>query len=81
MTKRDKDKILETVDGLASQAMRNLAIAYKPMRTAEMNYTMESVESELVFLGIASIIDPPREEVPAAMVAAYIAHIKVVMIT
>ncbi|NCO98242.1 cation-transporting P-type ATPase [bacterium] len=26
-------------------------------------------------------MDPPREEVPAAMVAAYQAHIKVVMIT
>jgi len=81
MVKRDKDKILETVDGLAEHAMRNLAIAYKPMRTAEVNYTMESVESELVFLWIASIMDPPREEVPAAMVAAYQAHIKVVMIT
>ena len=81
MTKRDKDKILESVDALAAQAMRNLAIAYKPMRAAEVNYTMESVESELVFLGIASIIDPPREEVPAAMEAAYQAHVKVVMIT
>jgi magnesium-transporting ATPase (P-type) len=50
MVKRDKDKILDAVDGLANQAMRNLAIAYKPMRVAEVNYTMESVESELVFL-------------------------------
>jgi magnesium-transporting ATPase (P-type) len=50
MVKRDKDKILQVVDSLAGQAMRNLAIAYKPMRTAEINYTMESVESELVFL-------------------------------
>jgi magnesium-transporting ATPase (P-type) len=50
IAKKDKDKILKTVDGLAGQAMRNLAIAYKPMRTTEINYTMESVESELVFL-------------------------------
>ncbi|MFA6256464.1 MAG: cation-transporting P-type ATPase [Candidatus Absconditabacterales bacterium] len=81
IAKKDKDKILKTVDGLAGQAMRNLAIAYKPMRTTEINYTMESVESELVFLGIASIIDPPREEVPDAMIAASRAHIKVIMIT
>jgi len=81
MVKRDKDKILEAVDSLAGQAMRNLAIAYKPMRTAEVNYTMESVESDLVFLGFASIIDPPREEVGAAIEAAHQAHMKVIMIT
>jgi Ca2+-transporting ATPase len=50
ITKRDRDKILEAVDGLAGQAMRNLAIAYKPMKTTETNYTMEGVESELIFL-------------------------------
>jgi magnesium-transporting ATPase (P-type) len=49
ITKRDKDKILKAIDGLASQAMRNLAIAYKPI-TTEGKYIMESVESELVFL-------------------------------
>jgi magnesium-transporting ATPase (P-type) len=50
MTKRDKDKILKAADVLAGQAMRNLAIAYKPMRQAEVNFTMEGVENELVFL-------------------------------
>jgi len=81
MVKRDKDKILEAVDALAGQAMRNLAIAYKPMRTAEVNYTMESVEDELVFLWFASIIDPPREEVAAAIQAAHEAQMKLIMIT
>lgn len=81
MDKDDKDKILESVDRLAGQAMRNLAIAYKPIKTTEMNYTMESIENELVFLWFASIIDPPREEVAAAISAAHMAHIKVVMIT
>jgi magnesium-transporting ATPase (P-type) len=50
ITKRDKDKIMEAADTLAGQAMRNLAVAYKPMRIVEVNCTMESVESELVFL-------------------------------
>ena len=81
ITQKDKDKILESVNALASQAMRNLAIAYKPMINAESKYTMEGVESDLIFLWVASIIDPPREEVAAAIVAAHAAHIKVVMIT
>jgi magnesium-transporting ATPase (P-type) len=50
MTKKDKDTILESVDSLAAQAMRNLAIAYRPMKDEETNYTMGSVENELVFL-------------------------------
>ena len=81
LTTREREKIMQSVDNLAGQAMRNLAIAYKPMRNVEVDCTMESVENELVFLWIASIIDPPREEVPAAMQAASQAHIKVVMIT
>lgn len=81
MVKRDKDKILEAVDSLAGQAMRNLAIAYKPMRNVEVDFTMESVEDELVFLGFASIIDPPREEVKLAIEAAHQAQMKLIMIT
>lgn len=81
ITKRDRDKILEAVDGLAWQAMRNLAIAYKPVKTTETNYTMEGLESELIFLWFASIIDPPREEVAAAIEAAHQAQMKLIMIT
>jgi len=50
MSKRDKDKIMESVDNLASQAMRNLAIAYKPIEPTEGTYTMENVENGLIFL-------------------------------
>ena len=81
ITEDDKNKILESIDGLSGQAMRNLAIAYKPMDTPETKYSMENVESELIFLWFASIIDPPREEVAAAITAAHQAHIKVIMIT
>jgi len=39
------------------------------------------LENTLIFLGFVSIIDPPREEVAGAMLAAHQAHIKVIMIT
>ena len=81
MTADDRVTIMKTADDLASQAMRNLALAYKPIADTETTFTMGWVENELIFLWIASIIDPPREEVPAAMQAASDAHIKVVMIT
>ncbi|MCX6822772.1 MAG: cation-transporting P-type ATPase [candidate division SR1 bacterium] len=81
MTADDRVSIMKTADDLASQAMRNLALAYKPIKDEETTFTMEGVENELIFLGIASIMDPPRDEVPMAMQAASDAHIKVVMIT
>jgi Ca2+-transporting ATPase len=42
---------------------------------------MDEVESGLSFLGIASMVDPLREAVPAAMLAAHGAHVRVSIIT
>jgi Ca2+-transporting ATPase len=41
----------------------------------------DSVEDDLVLLGIVGMIDPPREEVKAAVAVARHAHIRTVMIT
>ncbi len=68
---------------LANQAMRNLAYAFKvlPKGTRLKDLTMEQTESGLTFLGMVSMIDPVRDEVPAAMAAAHKAHIKISVIT
>lgn len=65
----------------ASQAMRNLAFAYKDIDHRDESMTMEEIESDLTFMGMVSMIDPPRASVPAAMQSARDAHIKVVIIT
>ncbi|MBI4300002.1 MAG: HAD-IC family P-type ATPase, partial [Chloroflexi bacterium] len=62
---------------LAGRALRVLALAYKeeaPPERAEW-------ETDLVFLGLAGLSDPPRPEVSDAMAAASRAGIRVVMIT
>jgi P-type Ca2+ transporter type 2C len=61
--------------------MRNLAFAYKPIPDYHEKMTLEEAEQQLIFLGCVSIIDPPREEVAAAIIAAHEAKIKIVMIT
>jgi len=81
ITKRDKDRILASIDAFASQAMRNIAIAYRVLDPDTTSMTMQETESNLIFLGFTSIIDPPREEVADAIQAAYMAKIKVIMIT
>jgi len=81
MTPRVKQKILETNSTLAEQALRVLALAYKELPENEAAAAEEHVESSLVFVGLAGMIDPPR---PAAVKAVYTckrAGIKTVMIT
>lgn len=81
ITDDDKKNITLYIDEQASHAMRNLACAYKPIPEYHEKMTLEEAEQGLVFLGCVSIIDPPREEVAAAIVAAHEAKIKIVMIT
>jgi len=77
----DKDKILSDIDEFANQSMRNLTMAYKVIDPGITSMTMQETESDLIFLWFASILDPARPEVPAAIQAAYDAQIKVIMIT
>lgn len=83
LTKTTSKQILTENDQLAKQAMRNLAFAYKvmPAKTDTKKLTMEEAESGLIFLGMVSMIDPLRDEVPEAMQATHKAHIKVSIVT
>lgn len=61
--------------------MRNLAFAYRKINDYQQNTHLEEAEQNLIFLGCVSIVDPPREEAAAAIIAAHEAKIKIVMIT
>lgn len=79
LTKSDIEHINARNDLLAHSAMRNLILAYKPVESTDLS--MQSAESDLIFLGMASMIDPPREEVKQAMIDARRAGIPVSIIT
>lgn len=83
LTKKDRAFILEHSEHLAKDALRNLGLAYRilPGKTDPSKIAMEDAEKDLVWLGMASMIDPLREQVPNAMDAARRAHIKVSIIT
>jgi potassium/sodium efflux P-type ATPase len=76
-----RSRILATVDALADQAFRTLAVAYRPLPAAPPDDAGEEVERELIFAGVVGIIDPPRPEAQAAIVEAHRAGIRVIMIT
>lgn len=79
----DKAYITKQIEREASDAMRNLGFAYRllPAKTDTKSLELEDVEQQLVWLGMVSMIDPLRAEVPAAMEAARNAHVNVAIIT
>jgi P-type Ca2+ transporter type 2C len=64
----------------ANEGLRVIAVAYKKVPKAEYKKD-EEVESNLVFVGLAAMRDPPREEVKEAVLKAKQAGIKTVIIT
>ncbi len=75
LTGEEKQIILKTNHQMNSEALRTLAFAYKKVSSEKLD------ENDLIFLGLAGMEDPPREEVPEAIGLCKKANIKVVMIT
>jgi len=74
----DREEILSVARGMAENALRVLGLAYKPVTDSDSS---ERVEAGMVFVGLVGMIDPPREEVKAAIRTCEEAGIKPVMIT
>jgi calcium-translocating P-type ATPase len=80
LTDARRIEVLASVDRLADLALRMLAVAYR-LLDAERPPEDESVETELVYLGMVGIIDPPRPEARAAIAQAVAAGVRIIMIT
>ena len=80
MTEEDRRKILQVNEAMAMQALRNLGFAYRELPESANSFD-EKIESEMTFVGIMGMIDPPREEVKDAISICRKAGIRVVMVT
>ncbi|WP_154826333.1 cation-translocating P-type ATPase [Clostridium butyricum] len=78
-TKEDADNINAANKNLSTQGLRVLAFAYKEI--AEDKELNLDDENDFTFLGLISMIDPPREESKAAVADCIKASIKPIMIT
>ncbi len=76
-------QILRTNEDLAGQALRTLGVAGREISSTsfERNGADESVEQDLIFLGLIGMIDPPRDEAKVAVEHAKSAGIRPMMIT
>jgi len=85
LTARDRARILEVNEALASNALRVLALAAREINElpgdGEAGLTPQVMERDLVFIGLLGMIDPARPEAKPAIALARRAGIKTVMIT
>jgi Ca2+-transporting ATPase len=79
ITDVDKSRILDNARLMAENALRVLAMAYKPLPPALADKS--EYERSMIFVGLAGMIDPPRPEVKDAIKLCEKAGIKSVMIT
>ncbi len=77
----NKDDLLKKVDELATKGLRVLGFAFHYWNEKPTDPKTQTHETDLEFLGLAGIIDPPREEVNDAVAQCKTAGIIPVMIT
>ena len=77
----DRDTLLEYANDLAGKGYRVLALAFRYFSALPEPLNDETVEHDLILLGLVALLDPPREEARDAVQECFSAGIAPVMIT
>ena len=75
------EEIVRQVDKMTSRGLRVMAYAYNQIKELPDEISSSTIEKEMKFLGLAGLIDPPREEAKQAIQECRTAGIVPVMIT
>lgn len=75
LLEKDKKIILDEKEKMASNSLRTLAFAYKETKSNKID------ETDMIFLGLVGMEDPPREGVKEALLECKKAGIKIKIIT
>jgi Ca2+-transporting ATPase len=81
LTDEVRQEILAANQNFASQALRVLGVAMRPLDRPSDAYTASALERDLIFVGLLAMKDPIRPEVKVAVEACRSAGIRTVMIT
>ena len=76
-----RERISAQNDEMSRQALRVLAVCERSLPNELTDYKPDTVETDLTFLGLVGMIDPPRPEVTAAVEEALGAGIRIIMVT
>ncbi|EIC28090.1 cation-translocating P-type ATPase [Methylomicrobium album] len=77
----DSKKIMAAAEQMAANGLRVLALAYRRLAEQPQAPSADEIETELCFLGLAGLLDPPRPEAREAVALCKSAGITPVMIT
>ena len=77
----EKDKLLELYNSLTEKSYRVICIALKPLDEIPSNPNADEIESNLTFVGLICLNDPPQSDTVEAVNTCNIAGIKTIMIT
>ncbi len=80
-TPEQKEKVIQEHDKFAASGLRILGMAYKNLPAEFKDYSPETVEVDMIFLGMIAMQDPPRPEVLPAVQDCHKAGIRIIMIT
>ncbi len=81
ITDADREMILAQNKGMADRALRVLCAAYTVYDEKPTDNSPAALEKDLIYIGLAGMIDPIRPEVRDAVVKCHSAGVRVVMIT
>ena len=81
LSRDECDEIMKVNDQFAREGLRVLAVAQRRLPETVNEYTPDSVEKDLVLLGLIAMMDPPRPEVAEAVEKCNTAGIRIIMIT
>jgi len=81
MTDEDRERITAANEEYSDQALRVLAIAFRPLELDGSDYILEEIEKDVVFLGLVGMTDPPKEGVKEAIAACHEAKVRIVIMT
>ncbi|HDR5140316.1 TPA: calcium-translocating P-type ATPase, SERCA-type [Bacillus anthracis] len=76
-----RKEVQAAIHSLGSQALRTIAVAFKPLKVTDSIEHERDVEKDFMLVGIQGMIDPPRPEVKQAVKECREAGIRTVMIT
>ena len=84
LTATERQAILAANDQFARDGLRVLAVAYRPLdseHVGEDSWDMQTLEDNMVFLGLVAMSDPPRQGVREAIEKCRRASIRIIMVT
>ncbi|QAT41130.1 calcium-translocating P-type ATPase, PMCA-type [Clostridium sp. JN-9] len=79
LTDEIKHNIMEASNSMSDDALRVLGSAYKIINDEHVE--VDSLECDLIFIGLVGMIDPPREEVKDSIAVCKASGINTIMIT